>query len=177
MQNRPARRKTAGLLYGLLGALTTVVGEAAVLTQTGVTVTVNAADVASQWAVPVWRQAAAQHAPQWEALLRRRMKPLLDQEVSQVVGGLRVNLDGLSLTLPAGLRRQLTAKITPVVETTADTYIARQVRPARLVTPSTVAAIIRQTSLRPLVVRIWGLPVRVRIKLADKGPGPSAGRG
>lgn len=174
MQDRPARRKTAGLLYALLGALTTVVGEAAVLTQTGVTVTVNAADLASQWAVPAWRQAAAQHAPQWEALMRRRIKPLIDQEVSEVVDGLRINLDGLSLSLPAALRRELSAKIAPVVATSADTYIGRQLRPARLVTPSAVAAIIRQTPLRPLVVRIWGLPVRVRVKF---DPGPSNGRG
>jgi hypothetical protein len=76
--------------------------------------------------------------PEWPSLRRQLaydMKPLIDEQIDQLMAKIRVSVDGVSFSIPKRAQTNLRNRLVPMINGQVDSYLDQQLTPERMVSP------------------------------------------
>ncbi|PSR23757.1 MAG: hypothetical protein C7B45_01705 [Sulfobacillus acidophilus] len=134
----------AGLVYGI--------GVRVVMPQSQVSVISAAMSEHLQRALPTMR-----------GTILASLKPLMRQQVRQMVAEITVDVGGVPVRLPYTFQTKIARHIDQLLASNLDQYLAHQFYPGPIVTPRLVQQALREPLMLHIWVRTWHIPVPVTI--------------
>lgn len=161
-------RRLDRVAWVLLGALLALAVEVFWIYAAGVTVVVPAGEV-----LAAAREAEARVAPLWPRVrqhMLQQLRPLVEQEVAQIVDQVTIEVGGLTVRLPPTLKGQLTADLSRLVFRELSEQLATKIRLNQLLSPALAKAVLSQPWDFHLAVRTGPVAIPVTVKLEPVSP-------
>lgn len=105
---------------------------------------------------------------QWPMLTRNienGARPVILQDVHYVVAHTEVQIMGVSFVLPALWQKPLDDALTALALKSVDRYIHSRITVNRVLSPSLIETMLSHSTAKRLRVRVFGLPVLVRMTI------------
>ncbi|MCY0898290.1 MAG: hypothetical protein OWU33_05035 [Firmicutes bacterium] len=164
----PLSRRLHRMAWALLGAAIVVGAEVVWIYGVGVTVSVPQGEV-----LALARGAITRLRPSWPRMREvalERLRPVIEDEVAQIVGQITIEIGGLKLPLPPNLKAQLTGDLTQLVFRELKQRVIPKVGLDEVLTPQLMRLALSQPLRVVLRVRTGPLTVPVTINMVPSSP-------